>query len=767
MNKKNSSITLIIALLSGLLIICFSSYFAHNEIINNGFISNFDDNVYILENKHVKQGLTKESFFWALKSVDNGFWHPVTWLSLMYDVDEKLSARPFHKTALILHIINSGLLFILFCLLTSKLIPSFLAALIFAVHPMHVESIAWASQRKDLLCFLFMMFTLIFYYIYIRVKKGKAKTTSWIMVIVSFFLCVASKSSAVFLPIVLLLLDHLIFYCNKIGSKISFKTLIKEKIPLFIISAASGIVTILAQTKYNALSNLDSVGIAERIKGCFIFYWLYLKKIFFPTPMLCFYPRPLTANLLFATLGFLLFIIFGILTIKNWKNKTTKHTIIVSFFILSISLYIPVSGLIQVGSYSIADRFSYFINPWLYFVIIYFFSFPVSIQTSNNLTPLNINFSIKKIIVSASVLYLAFFSLIPMSKLQSKLWKNGITLFRHAAISGINNTIVWNNFGSFKAQAGLINEAKICFEKALHLNPSNIEAMINLANCYSISKEYKKSIPLYGKILIFLGEINTYDDETNFLINSVGKNNIKENFVNSNSITSIFPSQTQKLMSKNIATMLAMDFDNSQQSFLAEKIYKKLITIYPNENIFLWKLSQNLFNSKKIIEAEVYTETFITKEFINISNTNNKIQNSETKVAAMLQLASIKINLKKYEHAVMILKDALKESPENSQAHIAMAWLLQFSGDKNIKNPKKSLEIAQNACYKDDNYRPEALATLALIYAAQGDFKNAIQSNATAISDAATKNLDYLANEFFQRQAKYEKNEFPFPDLLK
>ena len=229
-----------------LITICFSAYNAHFQISENGFINNFDDNVYILENSHVKEGLTKQNIYWALTSTDNGFWHPLTWLSLMYDAngqpkDRPLDAKPFHTTALWLHILNSGLLFILFLMMStyscdknenivgfSKIISSFLAALIFAVHPVHVESIAWASQRKDLLCFLFLILTLMFYFIYTNLKESFLKKFIWFLVITMFIFCTASKSSAVLIPITLILLDILIFknkrafnfsICNTINIK--------------------------------------------------------------------------------------------------------------------------------------------------------------------------------------------------------------------------------------------------------------------------------------------------------------------------------------------------------------------------------------------------------------------------------------------------------------------------------------------------------------------------------------------------------------------
>jgi tetratricopeptide (TPR) repeat protein len=731
-----------------IILILFVSFYTHRQILNNGFITNFDDNVYILQNEKVKQGLTKENILWALGASENGFWHPVTWISLMADTSfSGFSAASFHKSALIYHSINACLVFAAFLMLTSALIPSLFTALIFAVHPMHVESIAWAAQRKDLLCAMFFWLTIICYAGYIKKRFSPVNTSQdrfkplksgllYFFSLIFFLLSLASKSSMVFLPFLLIIFDLTIFRGLifpegfTIGS--GCKILLKNKIILFLMSLASGAATILFQLKYDALPGLVNIGLFERIKGFFVFYWLYIKKIFIPQPMACYYPRPESISLISFFMGLIFFIALfralrkGALKMGAQSKNIPEYASAAAFIAMSLAAYLPVSGIIQVGSFSIADRYSYFINPPVYFILACIFtdfSFSGTMKGSFN----NFFFS-KKGLLKFLVLIIALALLSSQAGNQGLLWKDGETLFSGAVKAGVPSSLAWNNLGSLKAEKGNIKEALECFKESLQINPNNLKSLSNMANCYSILKKYDLSIPLYEKIIQI-------------------------------------ESQNRSLILKT-GPALAMNYEQTRNHKKAEDLYRKLIRLDPENNIFIWHLAQLLFKTGSFTEADYMTSMFITREFIVPEKKGVSLKNHALKIEAMLQLASIKMSLENYLDAHAILTDVLNINPESAQALTAMAWLTCFSPVPEIVNYSYALELAKSACSIHSEYRPEALANLALIFAARNNFEEAVQANSAALLEAEKLNSNDLAADLSNRQRSLEKKVFPFPEML-
>jgi len=314
-NKLNSFFTYsrtTLILIIVMLIACTA--FVYWDVATNDFI-NFDDDKYVFNNPAVKQGLTPESILWAFSSFHIANWHPLTWLSHMFDVQFfGMSAGPHHLMSLFFHILNTLLLFIVFNKLTRNLWRSGFVAALFALHPIHVESVAWISERKDVLSTFFLMLT-IWSYIWYTEKKVFVR---YFIVILFFAFGLMSKPMLVTLPFVLLLIDY--WPLSRFEIQLPLRTyathkeiiplrLIFEKIPLFIFSLISCFVTFYAQKSGGAVTAFETINLSTRILNACNVYVIYIYKMIYPAKLAVFYPYPkeipawgIAGSILFLTL---------------------------------------------------------------------------------------------------------------------------------------------------------------------------------------------------------------------------------------------------------------------------------------------------------------------------------------------------------------------------------------------------------------------------------------------------------------------------------
>jgi hypothetical protein len=276
---------------------------AYWPVRHNAFIS-LDDNMYVTDNVHIQRGLTWESLGWCLTTTRGGNWHPLTWLSHMLDYELcGLNPAGHHMTNLLLHLANVLILFWVFRRMTGSLWKSFFVAALFALHPLHVESVAWVAERKDVLSTLFWMLTMIAYAHYAE-HPGVWRYAG---VLISFVLGLLAKPMVVTLPFVLLLLDYwplgrmerergvlppgsVIPLAARTGSP---SRLILEKIPLFLVAAASSALTLFAQWRSGAVGSLKGLPISDRVANALVSYAQYIIKMVWPQNLAVLYPHPI------------------------------------------------------------------------------------------------------------------------------------------------------------------------------------------------------------------------------------------------------------------------------------------------------------------------------------------------------------------------------------------------------------------------------------------------------------------------------------------
>ena len=313
-----------------------------------------DDGDYVWQNEHVRSGLTRQGLLWACTTFHSCNWHPLTWLSLMLDCELfESEARACHTTNFLLHIANTLLLFWVLKKMTGSIWPSGFVAALFALHPLHIESVAWVSERKDVLSTFFWLLTM---WAYKRYTENKA-LGRYILVVIFFALGLLAKPMLVTLPFVLLLLDYWPLerlHLNGAGTlRERTLPLIVEKVPLFILAAISCGVTYFVQQSGGAVWSIPAI---LRIPNVLVSYVRYIEKMIWPTRLAIFYPYTTHSILLGQTIvAALVLLVISIRVIRS--AKTYKYLPVGWLWYLGTLL--PVIGLVQVGSQARADRYTY------------------------------------------------------------------------------------------------------------------------------------------------------------------------------------------------------------------------------------------------------------------------------------------------------------------------------------------------------------------------------------------------------------------------
>ena len=389
------------------------------QVQNYDFV-NFDDNDYVYDNRHVQDGLTLKSIIWAFTNIHASNWHPVTWLSHMMDYQlYGMNPGRHHLTNLLFHIANTLLLFLVFRKMTDSLWQSGFVAALFALHPLHVESVAWVSERKDVLSTFFWMLTMWSYIWYVEHPAVKR----YILVVLFFALGLMSKPMLVTLPFVLLLLD---FYpLNRFQSQqpkgsanaqqrsIALR-LILEKIPLFVLVAMSSAMTFYAQKHGKTVASLEVIPLKSRVANALVSYVSYIIKTIYPSKLAVLYPHPGILPWWQIAGACLLLVTISFLAIRVVKQSP--------YFVVGWLWYlgtlVPVIGLVQVGIQSMADRYTYVPLIGIFIIIVW------------GIPELVAQWRYRKICL-ATLATVVLTILMAMTWKKVGYWKSSITLFEH------------------------------------------------------------------------------------------------------------------------------------------------------------------------------------------------------------------------------------------------------------------------------------------------------------------------------------------------
>ena len=485
---------------------------------------NYDDGRYITENKHVNSGFSKENFIWAFTHSHSANWHPVTWLSHILDVQlYGLNPKGHHLTSLTLHIANSLLLFLVFARMTGAIWKSFFVASLFAFHPINIESVAWAAERKNVLSTFFWLLTMWAYVHYVQ----KINLARYSMVFLFFALGLMSKPMLVTLPFVLLLLDYWPLKRfemardqriisgdtgNQIENKKKLLNLVFEKIPLVVLVVGSCIVTLLAQKSWGAVVSFEIIPLTTRVSNALVSYLEYIEKMVWPTNFSVFYSYPIDE--LFIWKNLMSGLILTGTTIMALRLIRKAPYLAVGWF-WYLGTLIPVIGLVQVGQQAMADRYAYI--PLVGIFIILAWGLPELLK----------NFPFRKKLLS--VLAGIFFSvLMTLTWIQLQYWENSVKLFEHAIEVTDKKypsfVAVYNNLGVVLNEQMKFEEAAVHLKNAVKLQPNYAEAHNNLGNSLSGLNHFREADIHYKEAIRLKPD---YPEAHNNLANSLSK---KSNF---------------------------------------------------------------------------------------------------------------------------------------------------------------------------------------------------------------------------------------------
>jgi tetratricopeptide (TPR) repeat protein len=455
------------------------------QVRNNEFI-NLDDDVYVTENLHVKKGLTAEGVIWAFMTMYASNWHPLTWLSHMLDYSlYGMNPGGHHLTNLIFHIGNTLLLFLVLSQMTGAVWRSSFVAALFALHPLHVESVAWVAERKDVLSTFFWMLTMWAYFRYTaRPKPGR-----YFSVLFIFALGLLSKPMLVTLPVVLLLLDYWPLGrfknpMNPNGQSAFCFHLILEKVPFFILSAVSSLMTLLAAQEGGTVGSLGIYPLGNRIANGLVSYVNYIGKMIWPSPLAVFYPYPASLPSWQVVGAGLLLMMGSVLIIRGAKKS--PYLLVGWFWYLGI--LVPVIGLVQAGMQAMADRYMYVPLIGLFIMITW------------GLSDVFEKWRSRKILfaIFAGALLFVYMNL---SRIQVSFWRNSITLFEHTLRVTSNNSLIHNNMGVSLVQQGRVQEAILHYNEALRIDPHFAKASYNLGIALGHLGRTQEAIAAYQEAL--------------------------------------------------------------------------------------------------------------------------------------------------------------------------------------------------------------------------------------------------------------------------
>jgi len=489
---------------------------------NHEFV-NFDDDDYITENRPIQNGLTIQGLYWAFTTGHSANWHPVTWISHMMDIQIfGLNPGWHHLTNLLFHLANVLLLFFVLHRMTKARLQSAFVAALFALHPLHVESVAWVSERKDVLSTFFWMLTLVAYAYY----SERPRLRSYLAIVAFFALGLMAKPMLVTLPFVLLLLDYwpLERFAPKkraqpipaeVNSPVStgrkkekrqkhapsitlemqkpagnrlqwalIRPLVLEKIPLFVLTALSCAATCIAQRTAGAVAPLEIYTPAIRIANAFVSYLVYIAKTIWPDNLAVLYPHPGIWPL-WQVLGAALFLA-GV-TFAVIRTAKQSPFLPVGWLWFTGTL-VPVIGIVQVGGQAMADRYTYI--PSIGLFVMAAWGIPQIFKKWRYG---------KEVLASASVLCLLF--LFFLTWRQVGYWHDSMTLFDHALGVTKDNFFIYNNRGMTYYEHGDYKRAIEDFDRAVQSNPGFATAYNNRGNARNNLGDYARAIEDFDRAI--------------------------------------------------------------------------------------------------------------------------------------------------------------------------------------------------------------------------------------------------------------------------
>jgi tetratricopeptide (TPR) repeat protein len=688
-----------------------------------GFV-NYDDDKYVYDNPVVERGLTLKGAFWALTYRKIGHWHPMTWLTHMADCQAYgLWAGGHHLTNVALHAAAAALLFLALREMTGSLWRSAFVAAVFAIHPLRAESVVWIAERKDVLSGVFFMLTLWAYARYARQpSRGRyAAVALW------YGLGLLCKNTLVTLPFVLLLLDwwplQRVTLDEAGGGKVGatrlvalFGGLVKEKIPLFLLSAGSCVATFLVPEKL-----LDSARFPflERLGNALVSYGIYLRQMVFPAGLAIPYPNPPNGLPFWeVALALVLLAAISICVLACWK----KHPYLLVGWLWYLGMLVPMIGIIQISYYAHADRYTYLPQIGVYVAITWLVAeWQVSRAALGSLM--------------AGVL--ALFMVCAWR--QTAYWKHNETLWTHTLACTSGNYIAQNNLGVVLLQKGRANEAIFHYQKALEIKPDYAEAHNNLGIVLFEEGRGDEAITHFQSALQIKPD---YAEGQYNLGNALRqKGRADEAVTHYQAALRIQPDFAEA--HNNLGNALL------QKGRLDEAVthYQAALRIQPDFAEAHNNLGNALLQMGRVDEA--------------ITHLQKALQLKPDYAEAHYNLGNALLQKDKVDEAIAHYQKALQIKPAYAATQNKLAWILATCPKASLRNGDQAVELAQKANALTGGENPTILHTLAAAFAEAGRFSEGVETAQRALRLAEVQSNASLAGQL-RLEMKFYQEGGPF-----
>jgi protein O-mannosyl-transferase len=708
---------LIVALSIGLL-----TFLLYAPTMRNEFIV-WDDQNYVVQNPHVSGGLSWPEIIWAFTANYEANWHPLTWISHMADCQFfGLNPAGHHLTNILFHVANTLLLFFWLNRVTRKTARSALVAVFFGWHPLHVESVAWVAERKDVLCAFFWMLTLITYTRYVEFSKTHDSKIKffYILSLFTFALSLMSKPMAVTLPFVLLLLD---FWPYQRVNYSALPRLLREKIPFLALTLLDCFLTYAAQKNGGAVSNLTFIYRAENA------IWAYLRYVsntFWPADLAIIYPykNHLPTDLIITSL-ILLFLWSGLFI--YWRKRFPYMIVGWLWFLGTL---IPAIGLVQVGSQALADRYMYIPSIGLLILIVWGAADLISFKSG-----------LKRPVQGlAAILLIACFII---TSVQITYWRNSFNLFTHAAEIIPDNAVAFFCLGNAFAEIGDRTNALIFYSQSVATDTNYYPSQLSLGKTLLEAGKYDEALPHFNRAL----QLDGKDVETEEAIGLA--------FLNSgHSQEAIAPLKfaADKIPDSGIAqNNLAAALIHEKRFSEALVHLQKAVQVEPKNILARYNLGFSLMMSSNFPAAVIQFEKVLELQpgYVN----------------ARYGLAQSFLKQENYAAAISACQETLRLNPDDLLALNELASLLATCPEAKFRDGVAAVQLASHACTLTQNHQPALLVALSAAQAETGNFPEAIaviqNARILATTDGETNVLSQV-----DRLLNFYKNQKPFHGSL-
>jgi tetratricopeptide (TPR) repeat protein len=758
-------------------------------VLSSEFVT-YDDPPYVSENEHINSGLNRENLKWAFgNNGHGGNWHPLTSVSHMLDVQLfGLSPGRHHLVNLLFHAANSVLLFLLLKRMTDALWRSAFIAALFALHPLHVESVAWISERKDVLSGFFFVLSLLAYAKYAQGAKiqgakqqfrpGKPEkkpefqkpnsratlplrnriwTGRYVLALICFALGLMSKPMLVTLPFVLLLLDFWPLQRLQLAAsnlqpptRATLLRLVLEKAPFFALSAASSVITFLVQKSSGAVGSLEGVPLGARIENGVTTYVAYLGQAFWPKRLAVFYPFPTSvpAGEIAVAVGIILLISAAAVVLAR------KHPYLPVGWFWYLGMLVPVIGLVQVGVQARADRYAYLPLIGVFIAVCW----GVAALWQKFANPLSRKM-IRAALASGAATVLVLLAV--AAHKQALVWHDSRSLYQHAADVTEENYVAWGGLGIVDLRSG---------------DPAS--AMTNLARAF----EYARTRGAGESIKYYIGAALQMQgkgvEALPYLQDAVVANDIKPErncrlgvaLIEAGRLDEAETAIKQALEARprNPEFQLAMAglLHAKGQREEAEEIFLQVLAAHP-DNASAHRLYADFLSAQgKVSEAEKHYAAAVEKSTRPdvklrrsyaaalahdgklpeaVAQLKEAVKLESSHAQANFELAEVLSQIGQTREAVVHYEQAIKSEPKLVAALNNLAWILATDANEKIRNGSRAVELAERACQLTEWKEPFLMGTLAAGYAEAGHFTNAVAIAEKACAVARSNKLEDVA----------------------